>query len=149
MLSRIESKVQELITEILAGSVIELIDVEYVKEKDWYLRVFIDKSGGIEIDDCQNLSEQLGKKLDSLDIIEDNYILEVSSPGLDRVLKNEKDFVREQGKMIDVKLYEPIEGKKVLTGKLLGHGDSSISLDSIDSDIALDKIAQIRLHIDI
>ena len=149
MLSRIESKVQELITEILAGSVIELIDVEYVKEKDWYLRVFIDKSGGIEIDDCQNLSEQLGKKLDSLDIIEDNYILEVSSPGLDRVLKNEKDFVREQGKMIDVKLYEPIEGKKVLTGRLLGHGDSSISLDSIDSDIALDKIAQIRLHIDI
>ena len=76
--------------------------MEYVKERDWYLRVFVDKPGGMGIEDCQTLSERLAEKLDEADVVTERYILEVSSPGLDRVLKKERDFVREMGKMVDV-----------------------------------------------
>ena len=79
--------------------------MEFVKERDWYLRVFVDKVGGIDLDDCQMLSEKLGEILDKDPIIENAYILEVSSPGIDRVLKKDKDFLREVGKKVDVTLY--------------------------------------------
>ena len=85
---QVENDVMTIAEELLKDqSEIELVDVEYVKERDWYLRVFIDKAGGIEIDDCQALSERLEKVLDEKDIIRDSYILEVSSPGLDRQLR--------------------------------------------------------------
>ena len=84
----IEQQVEKIVLELLEGqSEIEMVDVEYVKERDWYLRVFIDKEGGIEIDDCQALSEKLEERLDAEDFITDSYILEVSSPGIDRVLR--------------------------------------------------------------
>lgn len=107
MANHIESLVEEIVVKLLQDTNIELIDVEYVKEKDWYLRVFIDKDGGIEIEDCQSLSEQLEEKLDELDPISDSYYLEVSSPGLDRALKKDKDFQRHLGDKIEITTYAP------------------------------------------
>ena len=86
---KIESAVEKIVSDIIAGSKLELVDVEYVKEHDWYLRVFLDKESGMEIDDCQWVSERLEAKLDETDLIKDHYYLEVSSPGLDRPLKKE------------------------------------------------------------
>ena len=85
MAKYVEEAVEKIVNELLADTSLELVDVEYVKERDWYLRVFIDKEGGIEIDDCQQLSEKLEEILDEKNMIKDSYVLEVSSPGLDRV----------------------------------------------------------------
>ena len=144
----VEESVEQIVAGLLtSGDAIELVDVEYVKERDWYLRVFIDKDGGIGLDDCQSLSERLEEELDKRDIIPDHYILEVSSPGLDRVLRKERDFLREMGKVVDVSLYAPMEGKKVLSGTLTAYGDGKITLDGTQ-EIAVDKVSQVRLHID-
>lgn len=147
----IELKVEKIVNELLANqNIIELVDVEYVKEHtDYYLRVYIDKDGGIDIEDCQGLSEKLEGRLDEENIIADSYILEVSSPGIDRVLRKERDFVREQGKSVDVTLYAPLDGQKNITGILTGF-DSDTKMITLDDskNIELAKIAQIRLHID-
>lgn len=144
----VEESVEEIVAGLLEGQdVIELVDVEYVKERDWYLRVFIDREGGIEIDDCQNLSERLEEELDKRDIIPESYILEVSSPGLDRVLKKDRDFQREMGKTVDVSLYAPMDGKKLLVGTLTAYGDGKITLDE-SQEVSMDKVSQVRLHID-
>ena len=146
MAGYIEEKVEQIVTELLKGTALELVDVEYVKEGNWYLRVFIDKEGGIEIDDCQGLSEKLEAELDKSDAIPDSYMLEVSSPGLDRVLKKEKDFKREMGKQVDVSFYAPRNGSKTMTGKLAGYDGKNIMID--EETISMDKIAQVRLHIE-
>ena len=112
MASVVEKTVWEMVEPLLEGSGVELVDVEYIKEKDWYLRVFIDRPEGVGIEDCQSLSEKLEKLLDERDVIPEQYILEVSSPGLDRVLKKPRDFERERGKQVDVSLYEPMDGEK-------------------------------------
>ena len=146
----IEQQVEKIVLELLEEqSEIEMVDVEYVKEHDWYLRVFIDKEGGIEIDDCQALSEKLEERLDAEDFITDSYILEVSSPGIDRVLRKQRDFQREQGKKVDVTLYAPFEGskEKEITGVLTGFDEESITLDG-ELKLPLEKTAQVRLHID-
>ena len=99
MANQTEQLVEKIVSDLLKEKKdIELVDVEYVKEQHWYLRVFIDKEGGIEIDDCQQLSEQLEEKLDVTNPIKESYILEVSSPGLDRILKKDRDFERGNGK---------------------------------------------------
>ena len=137
-----------MVLPILAEGGLELVDVEYVKEyTDYYLRVYIDKEGGIDIEDCQELSEKLEVMLDEKDIIPDAYILEVSSPGIDRVLRKPRDLVREQGKAVDVTLYAPMDGKKNLTGVLTGFDGEKFTLDD-ELTIELSKAAQIRLHID-
>ena len=143
-----EQRTEKLLAPMMEEYGFELVDVEYVKEKDWYLRVYIDKPEGIDIEDCQALSEKLEKELDEKNVVPDSYILEVSSPGLDRVLKKEKDFVREAGKMVDVSLYEPLDGSKQITGKLIGCGDNALKLEELEP-IDMKKIAQVRLHIDI
>lgn len=145
-MSKIETQVERLMTEILSGTDFELVDVEYVKERDWYLRVFVDKPGGIDLDDCQNLSEQLSDKLDAANIIDSAYILEVSSPGIDRILKKDRDFLREAGKIVDVTLYAPLDGKKFFTGELVGRDEKFLQLKKIS--LPREKIAQVRLHID-
>ena len=146
-MSKVETQVEDLMSEILSGTDFELVDVEYVKERDWYLRVFVDKAGGIDLDDCQNLSEQLSAKLDQLDIIGGAYILEVSSPGIDRILKKDKDFLREAGKIVDVTLYAPIDGEKIFVGELIGRDENFLHLKDL-APLPRDKVAQIRLHID-
>ena len=147
-MSNIEAKVESLVIDTLKNySDFELIDVEYVKERDWYLRIFIDKPGGIGLDDCQNFSEEFGKILDKESIISGSYILEVSSPGLDRLLKKEHDFVRERGKKVDVTFYAPFDGNKQITGVLAGFDGNTLTLEDLDP-IPMDKVASVRLHID-
>ena len=147
MANRVEEAVEKIAEEILANTDYELVDVEYVKERDWFLRVYIDKEGGIGLDDCQEVSGLLDEKLEELNIINDRYILEVSSPGLDRALKKEKDFKREMGKVVDITLYKAIDGEKMITGKLTGYAKDIITIDET-REIALKDIALVRLHID-
>lgn len=147
MANRVEEAVEKIAEEILANTDYELVDVEYVKERDWFLRVYIDKEGGIGLDDCQEVSGLLDEKLEELNIINDRYILEVSSPGLDRALKKEKDFKREMGKLVDITLYKAIDGEKMLIGKLTGYTKDIITIDET-REIALKDIALVRLHID-
>lgn len=147
MANKIEMRVEELMNEILQGSEFELVDVEYVMERDWYLRIFVDKPGGVDLDDCQMLSEKIGTVLDKESLIEDSYILEVSSPGIDRVLKKDRDFVREVGKAVDVTLYAPIDGKKNFTGTLESRDKNFLKLKEFEP-LPREKVAQVRLHID-
>ena len=148
-MSKIEAKVEEITTSILEKMEknYELVDVEYVKERDWYLRVYIDEAGGVGLDDCQKISEDLGKILDEQGIISNHYILEVSSPGLDRVLKKDRDFIRERGKMVDVTFYAPYNGEKSITGVLMDNDAQNLTLEG-QEPIPKDKISQVRLHID-
>ena len=146
-MSKIETQVERLMAEILSGTDFELVDVEYVKERDWYLRVFVDKAGGIDLDDCQTLSERLGERLDATDIINGAYILEVSSPGIDRILKKDKDFLREAGKLVDVTLYAPLDGQKVFVGELVGRDENFLHIKDTQP-LPREKVALVRLHID-
>ena len=148
MAGHVETAVEKIVQELLVGSDLELVDVEYVKERDLYLRIFVDKPQGMGIEDCQHLSEALGKELDQRDVVPENYILEVSSPGLDRVLRKERDFIREKGKTVDVTLYAPLDGEKLITGTLAACDESTLTLTE-RAPIPRDKIAQVRLHIDI
>lgn len=109
---KIEEAVEKLLEPVLEKDGLELVDVEYVRERNWILRVFIDKVGGVGLDDCQAASEKAGSLLDEKDLIPDNYMLEVSSPGLDRVLKKDKDFIRYTGEDVDVKLFAPLKERK-------------------------------------
>ena len=147
MANKVEARVESLMQEIISDTDFELVDVEYIKEHDWYLRIFVDKVGGIDLDDCQMLSEKLGEILDKDPIIESAYILEVSSPGIDRVLKKDKDFLRESGKKVDVTLYAPIDGKKFLTGVLKSRDEKFLYLADLEP-IPREKISLVRLHID-
>ena len=146
-MSKIETQVENLVAEILSGTEYELVDVEYVKERDWYLRIFVDKAGGIDLDDCQSISEQLSARLDQSDIISGGYILEVSSPGIDRILRKDKDFIREAGKVVDVTLYAPLDGKKIFVGELIGRDEKFLRLKEMEP-LPREKIALVRLHID-
>ncbi|MBE6098728.1 MAG: ribosome maturation factor RimP [Anaerovibrio sp.] len=142
----IEEAVEEIVENLLTDTDLELVAVDYVREKDWYLRVFIDKEGGIEIDDCQALSGRLEEILDERDIIKGSYILEVSSPGLDRELKKPKDFQREKGKTVDVSLFAPVDGNKLIVGVLKDYDGENITID--EQTISMADVAQVRLHID-
>lgn len=148
----IEEAVERLLEPVLEKDGLELVDVEYVRERNWILRVYIDKEGGVGLDDCQAVSEKAGAILDEKDLIPDNYMLEVSSPGLDRVLKKDKDFIRYTGEDVDVKLFAPLEGTKTksFTAKLEGLAEDGALLLEMESGDKLtlgrDKISQVRLH---
>ena len=106
--------VEELLQQFVAENSLELVDIEFLKEgKDWFLRIYIDKENGISLDDCQLVSEYISGKLDELDPIEQSYYLEVSSAGLDRPLKNEKDYERNLGKIIEVSVYQAVNDTKI------------------------------------
>jgi ribosome maturation factor RimP len=116
----VEDVVAELAQPIIEALAFELVDVEFLKEgANWYLRVYIDKPGGIAIDDCQAVSEHLSDKLDEADPIKQSYMLEVSSPG-ERPLKKDRDYERFKGERVEIKLYQPLNGRKVFEGELLG-----------------------------
>lgn len=133
--TEIEQHCTELVTPIIKAGDFELVDVEYVKEgADFYLRVYADKSGGITIDDCVSISRALEERLDAEDRIKDAYILEVSSPGLTRPLKKEKDFARSIGKLVDVKLYRQVNNSKELTGVLMAYNEEEVQLMLDDGD---------------
>lgn len=145
-------KVTEQVAELalpLAGQLnLELVDVEYTKEAGrYYLRVFIDKPGGVTLDDCQALSEKLDALLDEADPIPNPYVLEVSSPGIERPLKKVSDFQRFTGRLARIKTYAPVEGRKQFTGRLLTASDKEVKLaiDGREVAIALEGIASARL----
>jgi len=146
----VENLIEKLVQEIVANSVIELVDVEYIKEREWYLRIFLDKEGGIEIEDCHWVSEQLEDKLEKRDPIKESYYLEVSSPGLDRALRKDRDFVRHIGDQIEITTFKPVNGKKRIVGKLnnLSNGDISIDIDGTEMKIPRNETSQVRLYID-
>lgn len=146
----IESLVTTVVEEIIRGSDMELVDVEYVRERDWYLRIYLDKPNGIDLDDCQMVSEKVSAFLDEKDPIKENYLLEVSSPGLDRVLKKEKDFIRYNNREVDIQLFRPYEGKKSLVGILRGYTDTDFQIELDGKIVNLERlaVAQMRLHLD-
>lgn len=130
----------------------ELVDVEYVKEgSTWYLRVYIDKPSGITVDDCEVVNRRVGDKLDELDYIEDSYIFEVSSPGLGRPLKKDKDFNRSLGEEVEVRLFRPVERSKEFVGLLKAFDKDTITLElENEEELVLERnaIALIRLTFD-
>ena len=149
--TEIVAKTEELVTPIIEENHFELVDVEYVREgANWYLRVYADKEGGINIDDCVLISRALEEKLDAEDFISDAYILEVSSPGLGRPLKKEKDFIRSLGKLVEVRTYRPIEKQKEFCGTLHAYDDNSVTIDEDGTLRTFEKkdIALIRLAIE-
>ncbi|HIX66699.1 MAG TPA: ribosome maturation factor RimP [Candidatus Anaerostipes excrementavium] len=149
--AEIEERTEALVLPIIEEHHFELVDVEYVKEgADWYLRVYADKEGGINIDDCVLISRALEAKLDAENFIEDAYILEVSSPGLGRPLKKEKDYLRSIGKSIDIKLYQAKEKQKEFTGILKEYSNGHIILTIDEEDITFETkgIAMARLSLD-
>ena len=147
-----EQKTEELITPFVEDKGFELVDVEYVKEGgNWYLRAYIDKPGGITVDDCEVISRSLSDKLDEEDFIEGAYILEVSSPGLGRPLKKEKDFVRNMGQEVELRTYSAIEKQKEFRGILDAYDKSSITLEVEEGEkLVFDRsnVALVRLAFD-
>lgn len=146
--SEIEEKTTELVMPIIEEGGYSLWDVEYVKEgPDFILRVYADKEGGIGIDDCVAISRKLSDKLDEADMIEEAYILEVSSPGLTRPLKKDKDFERSIGRLVEVKLYGAVNGMKELEGELKAFDEGSITVTIDEEEIKLERsnISGIRL----
>ena len=154
-----ESKTEQLLIPIAEKYGVEIYDVEYVKEgKDWYLRAYIDKPGGVGINDCENVSRALSDILDIEDYIPDAYILEVSSPGLGRTLKKDRHFERSLGAEVEVKTYKPIDGQKEFTGILEAYDTDTITIGANESDAGNNKIthvfkrneiARIRLALDL
>ena len=147
-----EQKTEEILLPIIEEYGFELVDVEYVKEGGtWYLRTYIDKEGGISIDDCEKVSRRLSDILDEKDYIDDTYIMEVSSPGLGRPLKKEKDFKRSLGKEVDIRTYRKIDKQKEFTGILKDYDKDTVTIELDDETLkTFEKgdIALIRLAFD-
>jgi len=145
-----EARTEELLLPILEKYGFDLWDVEYEKEgKDYYLRAFIDKEGGIMIDDCVTVSHELSDLLDEKDFIEDAYILEVSSPGLGRVLKKDKELTRCIGEDVEIRTYRPIDGSKDFVGELVSFDKDNLTI-AADEEMTFKRsdIAVIRRAID-
>ncbi|HJA43664.1 MAG TPA: ribosome maturation factor RimP [Candidatus Dorea stercoravium] len=147
-----EQKTEEILLPIVEKNGFELVDVEYVKEGgSWYLRAYIDKPGGINVDDCEIVSRELSDILDEKDFIDEAYILEVSSPGLGRPLKKEKDFKRSLGQEVEVRTYRMMDRKKEFTGILKDHDKDTVTIEMEDGSLkTFEKgdIALIRLAFD-
>lgn len=146
--SEYEQRVEALLEPIVEANNFELVDVEYVKEgSDYYLRAYIDKEGGITIDDCELVSRAFEEKLDKENFIKDPYVLEVSSPGLTRPLKKEKDFARSIGKLIEIKTYKAINKEKSFTGTLKSYDDDTVTIDLDGALLSIERanISLIRL----
>ena len=147
-----EQKAEELLLPLVAAHQFALVDVEYVKEAgNWYLRAYIDKEGGITVDDCEVVSRAFSDQLDEADFIQDSYILEVSSPGLGRPLKKEKDYARSMGKELEIRTYRPIDRQKEFYGILTAYDDNSVTIEEQDKarrTFEKKEIALIRLAID-
>lgn len=145
-----ETRTEELITPILDRMNFELVDVEYVKEGGtWYLRAYIDKEGGITVNDCEAVAREMNEILDREDFVEDSYVFEVSSPGLGRPLKKEKDYIRSMGKEVEIRTYRAINREKEFYGILSAYDENTMTIKTEDgtemtfekSDIALIRLA--------
>ncbi len=129
----------------------EVVDVEFVKEAGtWYLRAYCDMEGGIGVEDCADISRKVSDWLDEEDFIPENYILEISSPGLGRQLKKDKDLIRENGKEVEVKLYKALDKQKEFSGTLKGFDDKTVTIMEGETERVFNRadIAMIRLALD-
>lgn len=151
---KITELTEEMLSDFLAENNLELYHSEFIKEgKDWFLRVYIDresKDGYVSTDDCEKVSRFLSKRLDEEDPISQNYYLEVSSPGMDRILYKEKDFARFAGHQVDVSLYKATDGKKNFSGILVGLIDGNIVItDEKDDQLKFpaEQVAKTRLAV--
>ena len=147
-----EQRTEEILLPIMEELGFELVDVEYVKEGGtWYLRSYIDKPGGITVNDCETVSRRLSDILDEKDFIEESYVMEVSSPGLGRPLKKEKDFRRSLGEEVEVRTYRMIDKQKEFTGILKSYDEATVTIELADETLkTFEKgdIALIRLAFD-
>ncbi|MBD8916422.1 MAG: ribosome maturation factor RimP [Lachnospiraceae bacterium] len=146
-----EKKTEELIVPILDAKGFELVDVEYVKEgQDYFLRAYIDKPGGITIDDCVAVSREMNVLLDELDYVDGAYTFEVSSPGLGRPLKKPRDYERSMGEEVEIRTYKAMDGSKEFYGILKAYDDATVTIQSEEEEITFNKsdIALIRLAFD-
>ena len=134
-----EKKLETMLRPVVEDMGYEIVDVEFVKEgPNWYLRVFVDKEGGVSIDDCELISKALEK------------ILEISSPGIDRPLKRKEDFIKFNGEVIDIKLYKPFEGSKEYTGRLKAYDDDgTVTIETEEKEVSFAKkdVASVRLAV--
>ena len=155
-----KKKITELVADLLLPfceeNDYELFHTEYLKEgRDWYLRVYIEKKEGdkyvyVGTDDCEKVSRFLSEKLDELDPIEQNYYLEVSSPGMDRPLLTEKDYVRFSGEMVDIHLYKAIDGKKLVSGRLVGLIEGNIVITDEKGQeikVSMEQVSKVKLAV--
>ena len=147
-----EARVEAFLMPIMEENQYELVDVDSVKEAGiWYLRAYIDKEGGFTVDDCEMVSRRLSDWLDEKDFIDDSYILGVSSPGLGRPLKKEKDFKRSLGEQVEIKLYRAVDRQKDFTGILTAYDENTVTIryeDGEESTFDRKDIALIRLAFD-
>lgn len=147
-----EQKTEKLLEPILEANHFELVDVEYVKEGgSWYLRAYIDKPGGITVDDCEIVNRALGELLDEHDFIEESYILEVSSPGLGRPLKKERDFARSLGEEVEIRTYRMVNKQKEFRGILKAYDKDTVTIETEEEEEQIferENIALIRLAFD-
>ena len=151
-MSKITDKVTELARPVVEEEGCTLWDVEYVREAGcWYLRIYIDKEGGVGIDDCERISRRLDPLLDEADPIPDSYVFEVGSAGAERELKRPGDFEQFMGHEIEVKTYKPINGSKAFVGELAGYADGAVTVRVGADDMTCEnnQIALVRLHVSI
>ena len=151
-MSKITEKVAELSKPVVEEEGCTLWDVEYVREAGtWYLRIFVDKEGGLSIDDCERISRRLDPMLDEADPIPDSYVFEVGSAGAERELKRPSDFEQFLGHEVELRLYQPLNGSKAFVGKLKEYADGDVTISFGGNDMRFDKnkIALVRLHVSI
>ena len=151
-MSKITDKVTELAKPVVEEEGCSLWDVEYVREAgSWFLRIFIDKAGGVGIDDCERISRRLDPILDEADPIPDSYVFEVGSAGAERELKRPGDFEQFMGSEVEVRLYQPVNGCKVYVGALAGYDNGRVAVTVGKNEISFDKsqIALVKLHVSI
>ncbi len=128
-----------IINKIIDGTEYELVDVEYVKEGPFmYLRIYLDKEGGITIDDCSVISKEFNRQIDEIDFIDDQYYLEVSSPGIDRAFKKDLDYIKNINNEVEIKLYSPVNGTKLLKGILLEKNEENIIVELNNERVAIE-----------
>lgn len=151
-MSKITDKVTELAKPVVEEEGCSLWDVEYVREAgSWFLRIFIDKDGGVGIDDCERISRRLDPILDETDPIPDSYVFEVGSAGAERELKRPGDFEQFMGSEVEVRLYQPVNGCKVYVGALSGYDNGRVTVTAGKNEVSFDKsqIALVKLHVSI
>jgi ribosome maturation factor RimP len=144
-------EVREVVEPILESQGLELVDLEYQRESQgWVLRIYLDREGGVSLEDCAGISHEVGAVLEVKDLIPSSYILEVSSPGLTRPLKKPEDFNKFRNQMVKIKLYEPFDGRKNFKGTLLGlEGDRvRVEVEQQVYELPLQRIAKANLEID-
>lgn len=147
-MSKISDKVEALARPVVEEEGCKLWSVEYIKEAGtWYLRVYIDKDGGVGITDCEAISRKLDPILDEADPVPGSYVFEVGSAGAERELKRPSDFEQFIGSEVEVKLYQPHEGRKTLVGTLDGYSDGNITVSG--TELKKEQIAQVELHVTI